>query len=208
MTQSFLLLILPTRLLIQSCLGTFSPFLHFSNQSYDRPDKCGGNNKVHFIFRHQSPKTGEFEEKHLSSAPASGVVDKKTTLYTLVVRPDQSFEISINNKSVKKGSLLEDFTPSVNPPKEIDDPKETKPEDWVDEAKIVDPEATKPEDWDEEAPREILDESAAVCIDKWSLFTLCRFLKIGLLMNPTPFLILMLKSLKVNSWAINWLISI
>lgn len=103
---------------------------------------------------------------------------------------------------------MEDFTPSVNPPKEIDDPKETKPEDWVDEAKIVDPEATKPEDWDEEAPREILDESAAVCIDKWSLFTLCRFLKIGLLMNPTPFLILMLKSLKVNSWAINWLISI
>ena len=127
-----------------------------------RPDKCGGNNKVHFIFRHKSPKTGEYEEKHLSSAPTSGVETKKTILYTLVVRPDQTYEIKVNNESVSKGSLLEDFTPSVNPPKEIDDPEDSKPADWVDEEKIVDPEASKPEDWDEDAPREIVDESAVV----------------------------------------------
>lgn len=127
-----------------------------------RPDKCGGNNKVHFIFRHKSPKTGEYEEKHLSSAPTSGVETKKTILYTLVVRPDQTYEIKVNNESVSKGSLLKDFTPSVNPPKEIDDPEDSKPADWVDEEKIVDPEASKPEDWDEDAPREIVDESAVV----------------------------------------------
>jgi calnexin len=31
----------------------------------------------------------------------------------------------------------------VNPPKEIDDPKDTKPSSWVDEQKIADPEASK-----------------------------------------------------------------
>ena len=66
----------------------------------------------------------------------------------------------IDDKSSKNGSLLEDFTPAINPPAEISDPKDTKPEDWVDEARIPDPEATKPEDWDEDAPFEIVDEEA------------------------------------------------
>ena len=66
----------------------------------------------------------------------------------------------IDNESKKNGSLLEDFSPSVNPAKEIDDPKDKKPDTWVDEARIPDPEATKPEDWDEDAPYEIVDEEA------------------------------------------------
>ncbi|KAI8930258.1 Calreticulin family-domain-containing protein [Entophlyctis helioformis] len=123
------------------------------------PDKCGGTNKVHFIFRHKNPITGEFEEKHLKTPPAA-IADKKTNLYTLIVRPDQTFEILINFEQVSSGSLLESFNPPVNPPAEIDDPEDSKPADWVDEAKIVDPAATKPEDWDEEAPLEILDEDA------------------------------------------------
>lgn len=123
------------------------------------PDRCGATNKVHFIFRHKNPKTGEYEEKHLKSPPLIKNV-KTTALYTLIVRPDQTFSIKINDEEATKGSLLEDFLPAVNPPKEIDDAKDTKPEDWVDDAKIVDPEAKKPEDWDEDAPREILDEEA------------------------------------------------
>ncbi|KAJ3276301.1 hypothetical protein HK104_003694 [Borealophlyctis nickersoniae] len=123
------------------------------------PDKCGFTNKVHFIFRHKNPKTGVIEEKHLTSPPAARVT-KQTNLYTLIVRPDQTFDILINSESVKKGSLLEDFTPAVNPPKKIDDPEDKKPEDWVDIQKIPDPEAKKPEDWDEEAPFEIPDEDA------------------------------------------------
>lgn len=35
--------------------------------------------------------------------------------------------------------------PPVNPPKEIDDPKDFKPKDWVDEEMMEDPAATKPE---------------------------------------------------------------
>ncbi|KAF2467558.1 calreticulin precursor [Lindgomyces ingoldianus] len=123
------------------------------------PDKCGATNKVHFIFRHKNPKTGEYEEKHLKNPPMARIV-KTTSLYTLIVKPDNSFEIKIDGESIRNGTLLEDFSPSVNPEKEIDDPKDKKPEDWVDEARIPDPEAKKPEDWDEDAPFEIVDEEA------------------------------------------------
>ncbi|KAL1603861.1 hypothetical protein SLS60_005453 [Paraconiothyrium brasiliense] len=123
------------------------------------PDKCGATNKVHFIFRHKNPKTGEYEEKHLKNPPMARIV-KTTSLYTLIVKPDNSFEIKIDGESIRNGTLLEDFSPSVNPEKEIDDPEDKKPEDWVDEARIADPEATKPEDWDEDAPFEIVDEEA------------------------------------------------
>ncbi|KAJ6446051.1 calnexin precursor [Purpureocillium lavendulum] len=125
------------------------------------PDKCGHTNKVHFIFNHKSPKTGKYEEKHLSSPPTARIT-KTTELYTLIVHPNNTYAIRQNGEEVKAGSLLEDFTPSVNPPAEIDDPKDTKPDDWVDQARIPDPEAKKPEDWDEDAPFEIVDEEATM----------------------------------------------
>jgi len=123
------------------------------------PDKCGSTNKVHFIFRHKNPKTGEYEEKHLKSPPLLKNV-KLTSLYTLHVRPDQSFEMLIDGESVKNGTLLEDFNPPVIPEQEIDDPNDKKPDDWVEQAKIPDPEATKPDDWDEDAPYEVEDITA------------------------------------------------
>ncbi|KAI5286046.1 hypothetical protein KEM54_000101 [Ascosphaera aggregata] len=123
------------------------------------PDRCGSTNKVHFIFKHRNPKTGDYEEKHLINAPAARI-NTLSTLYTLVVRPDQTFEILIDGVSTKNGTLLQDFLPAVNPPKEIDDPNDSKPEDWVDEPRIPDPEAEKPADWDEDAPFEIPDEEA------------------------------------------------
>ncbi|KXN85686.1 hypothetical protein AN958_10869 [Leucoagaricus sp. SymC.cos] len=123
------------------------------------PDLTCPGTKVHFIFRHKSPKTGETEEKHLKFAPRPSI-EKFTNLYTLIVHPNNTYNVLINGESDKTGSLLEDFEPAVNPPKEIDDPDDKKPEDWVDEAKITDPEATKPGDWDEDAPYEISDEDA------------------------------------------------
>ncbi|RCI14602.1 hypothetical protein L249_6835 [Ophiocordyceps polyrhachis-furcata BCC 54312] len=125
------------------------------------PDKCGHTNKVHFIINHKNPKTGEYEEKHLSSPPTAKIV-KTTELYTLIVHPNNSYAIKQNREEVKSGSLLEDFLPEINPPAEIDDPKDTKPDDWVDKARIPDPEAKKPEDWDEDAPYEIVDEDATM----------------------------------------------
>ncbi|KAF3905508.1 Calnexin [Arthrobotrys entomopaga] len=123
------------------------------------PDKCGGTNKVHFIFNHKNPKTGKYEEKHLKSAPMARI-GKQTTLYTLIVKPDNYFELRIDGTRVKNGTLLEEFEPPVMPPKEISDPDDKKPEDWVDEAMIPDPDASKPDDWDEDAPYEILDTDA------------------------------------------------
>ncbi|XP_073967503.1 calmegin-like, partial [Choristoneura fumiferana] len=127
------------------------------------PDKCGNDNKLHFIFRHTNPRNGTVEEKH-SKKPSQRLEDiykdKEPHLYTLIVRPDNTFTILIDNKEVNEGSLLDDFTPPVNPPEEIDDPNDKKPEDWDEREKIVDPAATKPEDWDEEAPAQIPDASA------------------------------------------------
>lgn len=127
------------------------------------PDKCGMDHKLHFIFRHKNPKTGEFEEKHAkkpSGSLDSYFTDKKTHLYTLVINPDNSFEVLVDNKVVNSGSLLEDMSPPVNPPKEIDDPHDKRPADWDDKEKIPDPDATKPDDWDENEPEEIVDEDA------------------------------------------------
>ena len=38
--------------------------------------------QIHFIFRHQNPKTGEFEEKHLK-LPPKPAFEKNTNLFTL-----------------------------------------------------------------------------------------------------------------------------
>ncbi|KAA0153943.1 hypothetical protein FNF28_06885 [Cafeteria roenbergensis] len=124
------------------------------------PDKCGMTNKVHFIMRHKSPKTGKWSEHHLKSPPpvAEGT---NTALYTLVLRPaDNTFEVRVNGEVKRQGSILEELEPPINPPKEIDDPTDSKPADWVDDAKIKDPEASKPDDWDEDAPPTIPDEEA------------------------------------------------
>jgi hypothetical protein len=123
------------------------------------PDLTCPGTKVHFIFRHKSPISGITEEKHLTFPPKP-TIEKLTNLYTLIMHPNSTYNVLVNGITQNNGSLLEDFTPSVNPPKEIDDPEDKKPADWVDEAQIADPEAKKPDDWDEEAPYEILDTDA------------------------------------------------
>ncbi len=48
-----------------------------------------------------------------------------------------SYTLLIDGEEKKSGSILEDFDPAVNPPEEIDDPEDSKPEDWVDTPKYV-----------------------------------------------------------------------
>merc|ERR1712159_180706 len=62
------------------------------------PDKCGTTNKVHLILRHQNEKTGDWKEHHLKSPPLMKN-DKEPHLYTAVLRPDNTFEIFIDQKS-------------------------------------------------------------------------------------------------------------
>ncbi|XP_063700248.1 calnexin isoform X2 [Culicoides brevitarsis] len=133
------------------------------------PDKCGNDAKLHFIFRHINPINGTITEKH-SKKPKDRLEepfkDKQPHLYQLVLRPDNTFTVRVDHNIVNEGHLLEDFQPPVNPPKEIDDPTDKKPEDWDERERIPDPEARKPEDWDEDAPPQIPDPNA-VKPDGW-----------------------------------------
>ena len=84
------------------------------------PDRCGSNNKVHFIVQFQNPISKQWEEKHFNETiPIRS--DKKTHLYSLVIRKDSSFEIFIDSVSVstKNANLLTHMIPSINPPKVI-----------------------------------------------------------------------------------------
>lgn len=130
------------------------------------PDRCGATDKVHFILQHQNPKSQKWEEKHFKEPPTVPN-DQLTHLYSLIVNPDNSFEIQIDGQQKASGNLLTSMQPSINPPKEIDDPKDSKPADWVDEEKINDPLASKPEDWDEDAPATIPDPKASMP-DGWN----------------------------------------
>lgn len=124
------------------------------------PDKCGNDIKLHFIFRHKNPINGSIEEKHCRKPKdrlEEPFKDKQPHLYTLIVRPDNTYTIKVDHKVVNEGSLLTDFTPPVNPPEMIDDPNDFKPADFDEREKINDPLAVKPEDWDEDAPPQIPD---------------------------------------------------
>ena len=131
------------------------------------PDKCGSNNKTHFIFHYPNYKTKEVEEKQLSNPPYM-ISDSKNQLYTLIVRPDNSFEILIDGISKMNGSLCESFYPLVVPKKEIFDPEDVKPADWVDDPTIPDPSVKKPDDWDKE-PEYIPDPEKLTPPKDWLL---------------------------------------
>ncbi|KAA0203708.1 hypothetical protein HAZT_HAZT008986, partial [Hyalella azteca] len=129
------------------------------------PDKCGNDFKMHFIFRHVNPLNGSIEEKHAKRPLGKfedSFSDKRPHLYTLIIRPDNTFEMSLDHEVINTGNLLEDFTPPVNPEPEIPDPNDSKPTDWDERETIPDPEDVKPEDWDDDAPRKIPDASATM----------------------------------------------
>jgi len=112
---------------------------------------------------HKNPKDGSFSEKHAKKPLArldELFKDGKPHLFTLIIYPDNTYEVVVDYKVANKGSLLEDFDPPVNPPAEIDDPQDFKPNDWDEREKIPDPQAKKPEDWDEDEPEQIADASA------------------------------------------------
>ncbi|XP_075055628.1 calmegin [Mixophyes fleayi] len=127
------------------------------------PDKCGEDYKLHFIFRHKNPMIGDYDEKHAKRPEVDlkkYFTDKKTHLYTLILKSDNTYEMLIDQTVVGQGSLLEDVIPPLNPPKEINDPKEKKPKEWDERAKIPDPNAIEPEDWDEGGSIKIEDINA------------------------------------------------
>merc|ERR1711981_968443 len=124
------------------------------------PDICGMTKRTHLIFNYNDKNL--LKDKDLRTES-----DELTHIYTLIVKPDNTFAVQIDGSEVEAGKLADGW--KFLEPKEIDDPDEKKPSDWVDEAemddpedkkpdghddipaKIADPKATKPDDWDDES---------------------------------------------------------
>merc|ERR1712093_532663 len=125
------------------------------------PDICGSSTKkTHVIFNYKDKNLDKKKEVRCES-------DTLSHLYTLIVKPDNTYEVQLDMNKVDSGSLAEGW--DFLEPKEIRDPDEKKPKDWVDEAeiddptdkkpdgyddipaKIADPKAKKPDDWDDES---------------------------------------------------------
>merc|ERR1712038_2093319 len=117
------------------------------------PDICGSNKRTHVILHSADKGEGLLIKKDIPCE-----TDKFSHLYTLVVRPDNTFEVFVDNKSVRSGKLEDEF--DFLESKSIKDPNESKPDDWVDEKKIPDPTDVKPEGYDD-IPAEIPDPEAS-----------------------------------------------
>ena len=118
------------------------------------PDVCGSSNrKTHVIFNYP-PKSDNL----LIKEEVKVETDKASHLYTLHVKPDATFEVFIDQESVRTGKLDEAFDFLL--PKEIKDPAVSKPADWVDTKKIADPEDKKPAGYDD-IPESIPDPDAS-----------------------------------------------
>jgi calnexin len=93
--------------------------------------------------------------------------DSLTNAYSLIIRRNNSFQIRINDKLVKSGSLLTDFEPPVNPPYLIDDPTDSRPPDWDDRQFVINETASQPPDWNESEPEFIDDPAHLVPPEGW-----------------------------------------
>merc|ERR1712203_19835 len=69
-------------------------------------------------------------------------------VYRMTLKPDNTVRVEIDEEKIYEGSLTEDW--EMLKPKEISDPDDKKPDDWVDDSMMDDPEDKKPDDWVEE----------------------------------------------------------
>jgi calreticulin len=117
------------------------------------PDICGTSNKKTHVILHSNKK----DDNLLIKREVNTETDDLTHLYTFILNPDNTIQIKIDNKSVRKGELQDQF--DFLEAKEIKDPDASKPSDWVELAKIPDPDVVKPEGYDD-IPAEIPDPDA------------------------------------------------
>jgi len=116
------------------------------------PDVCGTSTKrVHVIFTNKG-------KNHLIKKTIPCESDQLSHVYTLIVHPDNTYEVRIDGNKKESGSLVDDW--DILPPKKIKDPSKSKPSDWVDAPKMADPNDVKPEGYDEIA-KQVVDPDAA-----------------------------------------------
>lgn len=121
------------------------------------PDICGtSNKKVHVIFNYKGKNL-------LTKKTIPCETDQLTHVYTLIVKPDNTYEVRIDGNKKESGSLSDDWDFLL--PKQIKDPAESKPSDWVDSAMMDDPEDSKPDGWDDISKQ--IDDPDAEKPDDW-----------------------------------------
>jgi len=115
------------------------------------PDICGtSTRRTHVIFT--------FEGKNLlTKKEIRCETDELSHVYTLIVHPDNTYEVRVDGEKRESGSLYEHWDFLL--PKTIKDPSAKKPSDWVDQATIDDPSDVKPANYDS-VPKEIPDPSS------------------------------------------------
>merc|ERR1712216_350518 len=124
------------------------------------PDKCGYTKRTHLIFQYKGKnvlKKSDLDYKQDGEGTSH--------LYRLILKPDNTVRVEIDEEKIYEGSLKEDWEmlkpkviadPEDKKPSDwvedsmMDDPEDKKPDDWVEEKRIVDAEAKKPDDWDDE----------------------------------------------------------
>jgi calreticulin len=115
------------------------------------PDKCGYTKRTHLIFNYDGKNV-------LKKADLAYKQEGEGTshIYRLTVKPDNTVRVEIDEEEIYSGSLKEDW--EMLKSKQIDDPEDKKPSDWVDDSMMDDPEDKKPDDWADE--KRIVDDEA------------------------------------------------
>jgi len=117
------------------------------------PDKCGYTKRTHLIFNYKGKNV--LKKSDLAYKQEG---EGTSHLYRLVVRPDNTVRVEIDEEKIYEGSLKDDW--ELLKPKEIPDPDDKKPDDWVDDSMMDDPEDKKPDDWVDEDQKRIVDAEA------------------------------------------------
>ncbi|XP_023390325.1 calreticulin-3 isoform X2 [Pteropus vampyrus] len=114
------------------------------------PDICGFDiKKVHVILHFKN-------QYHSNKKPIRCKVDGFTHLYTLILRPDLTYEVKIDGQAIESGSIeydwnltsLKKMEKSLAESKDWEQDEEDKPQDW--EKHFLDASANKPSDWNSE----------------------------------------------------------
>merc|ERR1719359_1814981 len=104
------------------------------------PDKCGYTKRTHLIFQYKGKnvlKKSDLDYKQEGEGTSH--------IYRMILKPDNTVRVEIDQEKIYEGSIKDDW--EVLAPKEISDPDDKKPGDWVDDSMMDDPEDKKPEDW-------------------------------------------------------------
>merc|ERR1712087_225943 len=115
------------------------------------PDKCGYTKRTHLIFNYKGKNV--LKKSDLAYKQEN---DGTSHLYRMILKPDNTVRVEIDEEKLYEGSLKEDW--ELLAAKEISDPDDKKPSDWVDDSMMEDPEDKKPDDWVEE--KRIVDPAA------------------------------------------------